>query len=78
VPLYFFDTRDDADFIEDAVGLDLPDIEAAQVQAATSLAELARDVLPSSVKRKMSVEVREGFRPVLVAVLQFEAVLVAA
>ncbi len=75
MPLFFFDTRDDAEFIEDDVGLELADIEEAKVQAATSLADLARDVLPCSVRREMSVEVREGSRPVLNAMLHFEAVV---
>lgn len=43
MPLYFFDTRDGDDFIEDDVGLELPDLERAKIVAAKSLAELARD-----------------------------------
>ncbi len=77
MPHYFFDTRDGADFIEDDEGFELPDIEAAKVQAATSLAELARDVLPGSVRRELAVEVRVGVRQVLIALLRFEAVIVA-
>ncbi len=74
VPHYFFDTRDDKTFIEDDVGLDLPNLEEAKVQAARSLAELARDVLPSSVRRDLAVEVREGAYPLLKTLLHFEAV----
>lgn len=75
MPLYFFDTRDNDDFIEDDEGLEYPDLEAVKVAAAKALAELARDVIPGSLKRKLSVEVRDALGPVLVAVMTFEAVI---
>jgi hypothetical protein len=74
MPRYFFDSRDGEAFIEDDVGTELPDLAAAKIIAAQSLAELARDVLPGSEKRVLIVEVREGRRPVLEARLTFEAV----
>jgi len=77
MPIFFSDTRDGASFVDDQ-GVDLPDLEAAKVMAATSLGELARDVLPNSLRRELSVEVREGLRPVLNALLHFEAVVLAA
>jgi hypothetical protein len=52
--LYFFDTRDNGTFIEDDVGIELADLATVQTQAALSLAELARDVLPGSIKRVLS------------------------
>jgi hypothetical protein len=75
MPHNFFDTRDDAEFIEDDEGVELPDLEAARVEAATALADFARDVLPGSVRRELAVEVREGDRPLLNAMLHFEAVV---
>lgn len=75
MPLYFFDTRDNDAFIEDDVGAELPDLQAMKAQAALSLAELARDVLPGSVKRTLTVEVRDAQQPVLRATLVFEAVI---
>jgi hypothetical protein len=74
---YFFDTRDNTKFIEDDVGAELADLDAAKIMAALSLAELARDVLPGSTERVLSVEVREGFQPILKDVLTFEDILVA-
>jgi hypothetical protein len=74
---YFFDTRDNGTFIEDEVGLDLIDLEAAKKQAAISLAELARDVLPGSIKRVLAVEVRNPMHPILRDVLTFEATILA-
>ena len=75
--LYFFDTRDNGTFIEDDIGIDLADLEAAKTQAALSLTELARDVLPGSIKRVLSVEVRNRFQPILKDVLTFEAIILA-
>ena len=75
--LYFFDTRDNATFIEDDLGIDCTDLEAVKAQAAMSLAELARDVLPGSIKRVLSVEVRDAIQPILRDVLTFEAIVLA-
>lgn len=75
MPLYFFDTRDNDDLVEDDVGLDLPDLEAVKVHAAAGLADLARDVLPGSLKRTLSVEVRDETQPVLSAKILFEAAI---
>jgi hypothetical protein len=49
--LYYFDMRDGDEFIDDDVGLDYPDLEAVKVEAARALADLARDVIPGSVRR---------------------------
>ena len=73
--LYFFDTRDNDDFIEDDTGVGLPDLEAVKEQAALSLAELARDVLPGSIRRTLTVEVRDERQPVMLAKLLFEAII---
>ena len=73
MPLYFFDMRDNDTFIKDDVGVELPDLEAVKAQAALSLAELARDVLPGSLQRDLAVEARDERRPVLQAKLRFEA-----
>lgn len=75
MPLFFFDTRDNDDFIEDDMGLDFPDLEAVKVEAARALAELARDVIPGSLKRELAVEVRDALGPVLRALMTFEAVI---
>jgi hypothetical protein len=74
---YFFDTRDNGSFIEDDLGLEFADLDAVKVQAALSLTELARDVLPGSAKRVLSVEVRDAFQPILRDVLTFEAIALA-
>ena len=75
MPLYFFDSRDNDDFIEDELGIEYPNLEAVKVEAARALAELARDVLPGSLKRVLKIEVRDSDGPVLEAVMTFEAVV---
>jgi hypothetical protein len=42
VPLYFFNTTDNGTLVEDEVGSELPDLEAAKAQAVMALVELAR------------------------------------
>ena len=75
MPIYFFDTRDNDRFIQDDTGLEFPNLATVRDQAALSLAELARDVLPGSERRVLSVEVRDERQPILVATLIFEAII---
>ena len=75
MPLYFFDTRDGDDFIKDDDGIELLHLAQVKVVAAKSLAELARDVLPGSVRRKLVIEVRDERGPVMIVSLVFEAVV---
>jgi hypothetical protein len=74
---YFFDTSDNGTFIEDDVGVECANMEAVKTEAAMSLAELARDVLPGSIKRVLSVEVRSASHAILKDVLTFESVVLA-
>jgi hypothetical protein len=74
---YFFDTLDDGTFIKDDIGIEFADLDAVKTQAAVSLAELARDVLPGSARRVLSVEVRDGSQPILRCVMTFEAIVLA-
>lgn len=71
MPHYFFDTRDGDRFISDDYGTVLPDLQAAKKVAAESLAELAREVVPGSDKRVLTVEVRDQQQLVLETRLTF-------
>jgi hypothetical protein len=74
--LFYFDTYDDDEIVaDDTIGVELAGLEEARDQAAISLAELASDVLPGSVRRCLQVKVHDGQQPVLEASLTFEAVL---
>ena len=72
---YFFDSRDNDDFVDDDVGGDYPDLEAVKVEAARALTELARDVIPGCLRRELAIEVRDSLGPVLIARMIFEAVI---
>jgi hypothetical protein len=69
---YYFDYRDNDQFFPDGVGSDLSSVEAVKREATRALTELARDVLPGSAVRTLSIEVRTESGPVLRASLRFE------
>jgi hypothetical protein len=75
MPLYHFDSRDNDHFLEDEIGLEFPDLETVKVEAARALAELARDVLPGSLRRVLVIEVRDSDGPVLKVMMAFEAII---
>jgi hypothetical protein len=66
---YYFDIRDGGGFAPDEEGLELPDIEAVQQEAALSLADVARDAVRISRRNAhlMQIEVRDDNGPVLQA-----------
>lgn len=78
VPRYFFDTRD-GELIRDEIGIDLDGMEAARDEATRGLADFARDALPGSLRRQLSIHVRDEFeRALLTASLWFEVAVPAA
>jgi hypothetical protein len=72
---YYFDTRDNGTFLEDDIGLEFPNLESVKIEAARSLAELARDVIPGVLQRELAVEVRDELGPVLEALMTFQAIV---
>lgn len=58
MPLFFFDVREGVRFVPDERGLELPDIGAAEQEAAEAAAEIGRDLLPRGTARSVTVEVR--------------------
>ena len=75
MPRYYFDSRDGDSFIEDDEGVEFPDLETARDQATAALADMARDVLPGSLRRELAIEVRDEHRdPLLRTSLVFEAI----
>jgi hypothetical protein len=79
MPRYYFDSDDDGDqSIVDDIGVELPDLDAVKLEASRALADLARDVLPGSIRRELSVSVRDRLdRPVLKALMVFEVQILA-
>jgi hypothetical protein len=78
MPRYYFDTRDNDNFLRDEEGLDMAGDDAARNEASRGLAEMARDVLPGSIKRQLAIEVRDAAKlPLMAARLVFEIARVA-
>lgn len=77
---YFFDTRDNGVLLADTDGLEFDQLDAIETAATIGLAELARDELPKSERRRvLSIEVRdENQRPIVKASIVFEVSLLAA
>ena len=67
---YFFDLRDGDVISPDEEGMESPDIEAVQEEAARSLADVAKDAVRSRGRHVfghwMAIEVRDDTGPVLV------------
>ena len=75
MPRYFFDFRDDERRICDTAGVELANLDDVKKVAATSLAEVALEVLPNSSERRLGVNVRDDKdRLVLTTELTFKAV----
>jgi hypothetical protein len=75
MPHFYFDSRDNGTFIEDDIGLMYPSIETARDEASRTLAEMAREVLPGSMRRELAIEVRDERKLALLRTsLVFEAI----
>ena len=73
MPRYYFDIQDDDLFTPDHDGAELDDIEAARDEAARTLGEIARDVLPGALRRVLKVEIKDAAKELLLeARLVFE------
>jgi hypothetical protein len=56
----------------DDIGAGFSSLEEARIEASRALAEMAKDVLPGSIVRILSVEVRTDIGPLLRVSLRFE------
>jgi hypothetical protein len=76
MPRYYFDFREDGVISADDEGYELPDIKAARREAASSLAEMARDRVRNGAAthnaHRMSIEVRSESGPSLQAKFTLE------
>jgi hypothetical protein len=70
---FFFDVREDGDFIRDDEGLLLASINAAEREAAEAAAAIGRDLLPAGSFRSVTVEVRdENYNKLLSAIVTLD------
>src|SRR5215204_2941299 len=61
MPRFFFDVREGVRFTPDDDGLEFPNIDAAEHEAAECAAAIGRDLLPKGTARSVTVEVRNQF-----------------
>jgi hypothetical protein len=57
VPRFYFDVREGARFAPDDDGLEFPDLDAAEREAAQAAASIGHDLLPKGDAREVTVEV---------------------
>jgi hypothetical protein len=57
MPLFYFDVREGARFVSDDEGLEFPDLDAAEREAAETAAEIGRELLPKGDAREITIEV---------------------
>jgi hypothetical protein len=61
MPRFYFDVREGVQFAADDEGLEFPDLDTAEREAATAAAEIGRELLPKGVARCVTVEVRNQY-----------------
>ncbi|WP_347336313.1 DUF6894 family protein [Bradyrhizobium viridifuturi] len=69
---YFFDIRDGTGLYPDEEGLEFEDQRAAELEAARTLGELARDLASLDDRHDFAIEVRTEDGPVFKVVFVFE------
>jgi len=58
MPRFYFDAREDDDFVPDDEGLELPDLSTAEREALETAASIAWDKLRTGAVRAVTIEVR--------------------
>jgi hypothetical protein len=59
MPRYFFDIHDGARSTTDDTGVELDGLEAVRQEAARTLGEIARDILPDGDRQEVVIEVKD-------------------
>ena len=76
MPRYYFDLRDNDELAVDEEGLELPTVQAVQIEAARSLVDMAKHAIWTKAEtvlgHRMAIEVRDENGPVLRAKFTFE------
>ncbi|MET0527351.1 MAG: hypothetical protein ABW003_03235 [Microvirga sp.] len=62
MPRFYFDVREGTRFAPDDDGLEFPDLDAAEREAAEAAAGIGRDLLPKSDVREVTIEVSDEHR----------------
>jgi hypothetical protein len=72
MPHYYFDIRENDEVTVDELGMQLPDLQAAAVESAKSLADLAKDLLPAARCYSLGIEVRNHDEPLFKIAIAYE------
>ena len=62
MPRFYFDIREGARFAPDDEGIEFPDFDAAEREAAEAAASIGRDLLPRGDAREVTIEVPNEHR----------------
>ena len=62
MPRFYFDVREGAKFVPDDQGMEFPNLDAAEREAAVSAASIGRDLLPKGDAREVTIEVCDEHR----------------
>ena len=60
MPRYFFDIKDDKESFVDSTGIELPDMDAAILEARRALAEMVGEALRERGSDDIAVRIRDG------------------
>ena len=70
---FYFDIEDGEELTADDAGVELPDLNAARLQATIALTEMARDYLPrDGDERRLAIRVRTDEGPQFDVTLDYE------
>jgi hypothetical protein len=58
MPRYFFDICENNQIATDELGIELPSLRAAEIEAAQSLADMAKDTPPTADRPDLEIAVR--------------------
>jgi hypothetical protein len=68
MPLFYFEVREGSRFVPDDEGMEFPDIDAAEREAAEAAAGIGRDRLPKGDAREITIEVLNEHRQRIITV----------
>ena len=72
MPRFYFDICENDEIATDEVGLELPDLHAAEIEATQSLADMAKDMLPGIDGQNIGVVVRNERGPLFKAAIIYD------
>ena len=72
MPHYFFDIQENGETAADEVGMELADLQAAEIEAAQSLADVAKNIPPGLDRHDIEIAVRTDEGPLFKAAFIYQ------